>query len=113
MKIVNLRNTLRTISLLIFFLCITFVLTNSMSFGLLKKENKINKEENAVIFKSYSRINELGKSVFFEGWIKYLHYNESEKNKSKAFFRNSLFKLQQSNPKMKNFEKNDKVRLKI
>lgn len=110
MKIINLRNVLTITSLFIFFLCITFVLSNSMSFGLLKKESKIKKEEIADTKISYSNNNEsANKSVFFEGWIKYLHYNEAEKNKSKAFYKNLFFKQQNANPQIKNNDIKDKV----
>lgn len=110
MKIVNLRNLLKAISLYIILLSITFVFTNQMSFGLLKKTNKKGSEENTDKPKKLYQYNEApNKSVYFEGWIKYLHYTENEKDKPKAFFKNTYFNVQEKNPKYKNFKKNDKV----
>ncbi len=111
MKIVKFRNLLKAISLYIVLLSITFVFTNQMSFGLLKKTNKKAGEESAAEKpKKLYQYNEApNKSVYFEGWIKYLHYTENEKGKPKAFFKNTYFNVQEKNPKYKNFNKNDKV----
>jgi hypothetical protein len=79
-----------------------------MSFGILKKEGKVNEEEKNENINRNSKINEQGKkSGFFEGWIKYLHYNEADK--LRAFFMNSFFIQQMKNPQIKNLDKKDKV----
>jgi len=110
MKIVKFQNLLKAISLYIVLLSITFVFTNQMSFGLLKKTYKKGSEESDDKPKKLYKYNEApNKSVYFEGWIKYLHYTENEKDKPKAFFKNTNFNFQEKNPKYKNFNKNDKV----
>ena len=111
MKIVKLKHLLSTIFLFVFYLSITLVLTNSMSFGLLKKTNKKSIEDNKAKSNKFVQYNEApNKSVYFEGWIKYLHYTESEKDKPKAFFKNTYFAEQEKNPNFKGFNKNDKVK---
>ena len=114
MKIVKLRNLLKAISLYIVLLSITIVFSDQMSFGLLKKTNKKGSEENSEKPNKLFQYNEApNKSVYFEGWIKYLHYTENEKDKPKAFFKNTYFQLQEKNPKYKIFNKNDKVKINI
>lgn len=110
MKIVKFRNLLKALSLFIVLISITFVFSNSMSFGLLKKTNKNRREENSDKPNKLYHYNEApNKSVYYEGWIKYLHYTEKEKDKAKAFFKNSNYHSQEKNPKYKNLNKNDKV----
>ena len=109
MKIVKFRNLLKTIRIYIILLLIAFVFTNHMSFGLLKKTNKRVEENEDKQNKLYQYNKVPNNSVYFEGWIKYLHYTENEKDKPKAFFKNTNFKIQEQNPKNKNLDKNDKV----
>ncbi len=81
-----------------------------MSFGLLKKTNiKVGEESYDKPNKLYQFNEAPKKSVYFEGWIKYLHYTEVEQGKPKAFFKNTYFSNQEKNPKYKKFNKNDKV----
>lgn len=114
MKIVN-SKIIQILLVLFIFSSISLILTSSMSFGLLKKTNKKNdahipKSTNIEKSKKYIEYNDSQKkNVYFEGWIKYLHYTESEKTKPKAFFKNINFAHQEKNPNMKKFKGKDKV----
>jgi len=114
MKIVNLKNMQKTLCFFVFYLSISFVFTNSMSFGLLKKTHRNKNEENKEKSKNYIQYKEaLNKAVYFEGWIKYLHYSDRDKDKSKAFFKNTNFAKQERNQHSRNNHKNDKVNLNL
>jgi len=109
MKIVKIKGLLIAVFMFVFYNTIEFTSSNSMSFGLLKKNNKKfedNKNDSKQIF-THNQISD--KSVYFEGWIKYLHYSENEKDKPKAFFKNSFFAEQERNPNLTNMIKLDKV----
>jgi len=77
---------------------------NSVSFGLLKKNyKKFNKEPthqdpnaNQEPIKEGTNISK--GSIKFQGWVKYLHYGDSDAKKPKAFFKNVQFEMQKRNP---------------
>lgn len=113
MKIVNLRALQITIVVLLLS-TISLVLANSMSFGLLKKTKKTEENNsnqmNIEKPKNYGDNNEAKeKNVYYEGWVKYLHYSESDKGIRKAFFKNTYFSQQERNPNMKKYKGKDKV----
>jgi hypothetical protein len=47
--------------------------------------------------------------VYFKGWIKYLHYSESSKNKPKAFYKNIAFEEQSKKVASNELRKTDEV----
>ena len=47
--------------------------------------------------------------VYFKGWIKYLHYSESSKNKPKAFYKNIAFEEQSKKVASTELAKTDEV----
>jgi hypothetical protein len=47
--------------------------------------------------------------VYFKGWIKYLHYSESSKNKPKAFYKNIAFEEQSKKVASTELRKTDEV----
>lgn len=84
---------------------ITFLILNSFvhnaSFGLFKKGGKKLRDIQNTLNDSAESISNNNKRslpdqpIYYQGWIKYLHFSDINKSKPKAFYKNTRFPIEQ------------------
>ncbi len=95
---------------------ISFSHIHSASFGLLKKNNKkyqqspTPSQENPTTQGNTNKPVDIpDQPIYFNGWVKYLHYGDSENKKPKNFFKNGKYETEMRTPVDKKESKVDEV----
>jgi hypothetical protein len=89
MKIVNLL-----IANILFVIAFEYTMSSSIGIGALKKGKYTKKLRKGIEGDNKGIKDVPDMPIYYQGWIKYLHYTEKEASKQKAFFKNIAFEQQ-------------------